>query len=83
MADLFVHQNYRDYLREYYNKQKALKKNFSYRSFSEKAGIAAPSFLFHVIEEKRNLTKVTVTRLSPATGHNRDESEFFEKYGLY
>lgn len=78
MADMFVHQNYREYLREYYNEQKALKKNFSYRSFSEKSGIAAPSFLFHVIEGKRNLTKATVMKISQAIGHNRDEAEFFE-----
>ncbi|MBN1131005.1 MAG: TIGR02147 family protein [Chitinispirillaceae bacterium] len=78
MADMFVHQNYREYLREYYNEQKALKKNFSYRSFSEKAGIAAPSFLFYVIEGKRNLTKATVMKLSQAIGHSRDEAEFFE-----
>jgi uncharacterized protein (TIGR02147 family) len=78
MSDMFVHQNYREYLREYYNEQKALKKNFSYRSFSEKAGIAAPSFLFHVIEGKRNLTKASVLKISQAIGHNRDEAEFFE-----
>ncbi|MBN1130441.1 MAG: TIGR02147 family protein [Chitinispirillaceae bacterium] len=78
MADVFEHQNYREYLREYYNEQKALKKSFSYRSFSEKAGIAAPSFLFHVIEGKRNLTKATVLKISQAIGHNRDEEEFFE-----
>ena len=78
MADLFVHQNYREYLREYYNEQKALKKQFSYRSFSEKAGIAAPSFLFHVIEGKRNLTKNSVVKVSMAIGHTRNEAEFFE-----
>ena len=78
MADLFVHQNYREYLREFYNEQKAHRKNFSYRSFSEKAGIAAPSFLFHVIEGKRNLTKVTAVKISSAIGHSRDEAEFFE-----
>jgi uncharacterized protein (TIGR02147 family) len=78
MADMFAHQNYREYLREYYNDQKSLKKNFSYRSFSEKAGIAAPSFLFYVIEGKRNLTKATVMKISQAIGHNRDEAEFFE-----
>lgn len=78
MSDLFAHQNYREYLREYYNEQKASKRNFSYRAFSENAGIAAPSFLFHVIEGKRNLTKVTVTKISQAIGHTRDEAEFFE-----
>lgn len=78
MANLFEHQNYREYLREYYNEQKALKRNFSYRSFSEKACIAAPSFLFHVIEGKRNLTKATAVKISTAIGHDRDEAEFFE-----
>jgi uncharacterized protein (TIGR02147 family) len=78
MADLFAHQNYREYLREYYNEQKAGKKNFSYRAFSEKAGIAAPSFLFHVIEGKRNLTKSTALKISTAIGHDREETEFFE-----
>ena len=42
MADLFIHQNYRTYLKEFYNENKALKKNFSYKSFSQKAGIAGP-----------------------------------------
>lgn len=78
MIDLFAHQNYREYLREYYHEQKSQKRNFSYRAFSEKAGIAAPSFLFHVIEGKRNLTKVTATKISQAIGHSRDEAEFFE-----
>jgi uncharacterized protein (TIGR02147 family) len=78
MPDLFAHQNYREYLREYYNEQKLSRRNFSYRSFSEKAGISAPSYLFYVIEGKRNLTKPTVVKISQAIGHNRDEAEFFE-----
>lgn len=78
MTNLFEHQNYREYLREYYNEQKATRKSFSYRLFSEKAGIAAPSFLFHVIEGKRNLTKATAVKISAAIGHDRDEAEFFE-----
>jgi len=78
MTNLFEHQNYREYLREYYNEQKSTRKSFSYRLFSEKAGIAAPSFLFHVIEGKRNLTKATTVKISTAIGHDRDEAEFFE-----
>lgn len=78
MVNIFEHQNYRKYLREYYNEQKANRKNFSYRLFSRNAGIAAPSFLFHVIEGKRNLTKATVVKISSAIGHDRVEAEFFE-----
>jgi len=78
MADLFTHQNYRTYLKEYYNENKALRKNFSYKSFSEKAGISAPSYLFYVIEGKRNLTKATILKISQAIGHSQDESDYFE-----
>lgn len=78
MINIFDYQNYREYLRDFYNEQKCLKKNFSYRSFSQKSGIATPSFLFHVIEGKRNLTKTSLVRISSAIGHNREESDFFE-----
>jgi uncharacterized protein (TIGR02147 family) len=78
MTNLFEHENYREYLRQYYTEQKSLKKNFSYRSFSQQAGIATPSFLFHVIEGKRNLTKASAVKVSTAIGHDRKEAEFFE-----
>jgi uncharacterized protein (TIGR02147 family) len=78
MADLFIHQNYRTYLKEFYTENKALKKNFSYKSFSQKAGIAAPSFLFYVIEGKRNLTKSTILKISQALEHSQEESAYFE-----
>jgi uncharacterized protein (TIGR02147 family) len=76
--NLFEYQNYRTYLRDYYNEQKATRRNFSYRSFSEKADIKAPSFLYYVIEGKRNLTKSSIVKISQAIGHNRDEADYFE-----
>jgi uncharacterized protein (TIGR02147 family) len=78
MVNLFEYQNYRDYLKAYYNEQKSLKKAFSYRSFSKKAGIQAPSFLFYVIEGKRNLTKNSLLKISGAIGHTREEADYFE-----
>jgi len=78
MPNLFEYQNYRVFLRDYYNEQKAQKRNFSYRMFSAKASISAPSFLFYVIEGKRNLTKSTVIKISIALGLNREETEYFE-----
>jgi len=78
MVNLFEYQNYRDYLKAYYNEQKASRKSFSYRSFSKKAGIQAPSFLFYVIEGKRNLTKNSLLKISQAIGHTREETDYFE-----
>ena len=78
MVNLFEYQNYRDYLRAYYNEQKLARKSFSYRSFSKKAGIQAPSFLFYVIEGKRNLTKNSLVKISTAIDHTREEADYFE-----
>jgi uncharacterized protein (TIGR02147 family) len=78
MINIFEYQNYRLYLRDYYNDQKASKKYFSYRYFSKKAGINASAFLYYVIENKRNLTKNSILKISRAIGHNREEALYFE-----
>jgi uncharacterized protein (TIGR02147 family) len=76
--NIFDYQNYRLYLKDYYNEQKAALKGFSYRSFSQKAGINASAFLYYIIEGKRNLTKGTLTKVSQAIGHSREEADYFE-----
>jgi uncharacterized protein (TIGR02147 family) len=78
MINIFEYQNYRLYLKDYYNEQKANKKYFSYRYFSKKAGINASAFLYYVIEGKRNLTKKSIDKISAAIGHTREENEYFE-----
>lgn len=78
MVNLFEYQNYRTYLHDYYVVHKAAKKYFSYKYFSAKAGIKAPSFLFYVIEGKRNLSKSTILKISQAIGFSNEESEYFE-----
>jgi uncharacterized protein (TIGR02147 family) len=78
MVNIFEYQNYRIYLRDYYNDQKATKRYFSYRYFSKKAGINASAFLYYVIEGKRNLTKKSIDKISGAIGHNKQENEYFE-----
>jgi uncharacterized protein (TIGR02147 family) len=78
MPNIFEYQNFRTYLHDYYSEQKALKRGFSYKSFSQKAGISSPSFLFYIISEKRNLTKSTVLKISNAIGLKREEAQYFE-----
>lgn len=78
MINIFEYQNYREYLKDYYNNEKKTKKYFSYRYFSKKAGINAPAFLFYVIRNRRNLSKKSVLKISLAIGHTREEAEFFE-----
>jgi uncharacterized protein (TIGR02147 family) len=78
MINIFEYQNYRIYLKDYYNEQKSTKKFFSYRYFSNKAGINASAFLYYVIEGKRNLTKSSIEKISLTIGHSKEEKEYFE-----
>ena len=78
MINIFEYQNYRLYLKDYYNEQKSAKKYFSYRFFSKKAGINASAFLYYVIENKRNLTKKSIEKISTAIGLAKEEQEYFE-----
>ncbi|HAJ78392.1 MAG TPA: hypothetical protein DCO75_01355 [Fibrobacteres bacterium] len=78
MPNIFEYQNFRTYLKDYYSEQKEQKKYFSYRYFSEKAGVHTPSFLFYIIEGKRNLTKSSIVKISQAIGHSREEADYFE-----
>jgi uncharacterized protein (TIGR02147 family) len=78
MINIFEYQNYRLYLKDYYHEQKNTKKFFSYRYFSNKAGINASAFLYYVIEGKRNLTKSSIEKISLTIGHSKEEKEYFE-----
>ncbi|MBN1307447.1 MAG: TIGR02147 family protein [Chitinispirillaceae bacterium] len=78
MVNIFEYQNYRLYLKDYYNEQKSTKKYFSYRYFSNKAGINASAFLYYVIEGKRNLTKSSIEKISSTISHSKEERDYFE-----
>jgi len=76
--NIFEYQNYRLFLKDYYNHQKTVNRGFSYRYFSKKAGINASAFLYYIIEGKRNLTKSTIAKISQAIGFCSEEAEYFE-----
>jgi uncharacterized protein (TIGR02147 family) len=78
MVNVSDFQNFREYLKEYYLQQKASVKSFSYRAFAEKANLRTSSFLYDVIQGKKNLTKSTVIKVSDAIGHKRDDAIYFE-----
>ena len=79
MPNIFEYQNFRTYLKDYYSEQKAKKRRFSYRYFSQKAGVNSASFLYYVIENKRNLTESSILKISQAIGHSREEADYFER----
>lgn len=83
MKPIFSYIDYRWYLKEYYEEQKANSRCFSYRYFSQKAGINSPSFLKQVIESERNLTPLTINKFITALKLTEKEAAYFRHLVLF
>lgn len=78
MGDIYSYSDYRLFIRDHYERNKAVHPGFSYRFLAEKAGInSAPYFKF-VIEGKRNLSKKTILKTCLALKLKDKEAEYFE-----
>ncbi|MBL8029283.1 MAG: TIGR02147 family protein [Fibrobacteres bacterium] len=78
MNSIYEYSDYRKYLKEYYEFNKAQNGNFSYRYLSMKAGINSASFFKAVIEGERNLTKQTILKTCVAVKLTDKDAEYFE-----
>ena len=83
MDSIFAYINYRLFLRDFYEEQKKNSRVFSYRYFSQKAGINSPNFLKQIIESKRNLTSLTIDKFIAALKLNEKEALFFRHLVLF
>ncbi|MDB5047813.1 MAG: hypothetical protein JWO30_884 [Fibrobacteres bacterium] len=78
MSDIYSYSDYRQFIKDHYERNKAVHPGFSYRFLAEKAGInSAPYFKF-VIEGKRNLSKKTILKTCVALKLKDKEAEYFE-----
>jgi uncharacterized protein (TIGR02147 family) len=78
MASVFDYSDYRQFLKDHYERHKAVNPSFSYRYLSQKAGINSAPFYKFIIEGKRNLTKATILKTCVALKLNDREAEYFE-----
>jgi uncharacterized protein (TIGR02147 family) len=78
MAYIFDFENYRDYLKRYYEEKRKSNPQFSYQVFARIAGLKNKSFLHNIISGKKNLTKSHIAKLSQALKHTPEEAEYFE-----
>jgi len=78
MRDIFSYFNYRDFLRDYYKDQKAKNPSFSYQYLALKAGFKTKSFIPHVIEGKKNLSKNSIYKLAMALKLEKKSFSYFE-----
>jgi uncharacterized protein (TIGR02147 family) len=75
---VFDYTDYRTYLAEYYEDQKARKTGFSYRTFSKKAGINSVGLYKDVVEGRQNLGRGLISKFSETLGHGKREAAYFE-----
>ena len=77
MKPITDYQDYRRYMRDFYEEQK--KAGFTWREFSKDAGFASPSYLKLVCEGKSSLSRVGLPRVANAMGLTGYELTYFEK----
>src|SRR3954469_6473209 len=80
---VFEYSNYRSFLRDLYEFEKAAHRKFSFRYFSKQAGFSSPNFLKLVIEGKRNLSIESIARFAKALKLNKEEATFFRALVLF
>jgi uncharacterized protein (TIGR02147 family) len=78
MPNIFAYFNYRDFLRDYYIEQKSRNPAISYRYLALKAGFKTKSFIPHVIDGKKNLSKDSIYKLAMALKLEKKAFSYFE-----
>src|SRR5664279_1428769 len=78
MVNITSYVDYREYLRDFFEQKKRELRFYSYRLFSQRAGLKSPNFLKLVIMGERNLSKQSVLKFARALGINKKETEYFE-----
>lgn len=76
-VDIFGYLDYRAFLRDVYAAKKAGPRGFSYRAFSQRAGLRSPNFLKLVIDGERNLTRPMAERFAKALRLSDDATSYF------
>jgi uncharacterized protein (TIGR02147 family) len=69
--------NYRTFLGDFYKARKASRSGFSFRQFSQQAGLSSPNFYKLVIEGQRNLTEQSIEQTIGALGLSGSSADYF------
>ncbi len=77
ISNLFHYNNYRDFLRDFYQSKKGANPDYSYRAFNIRAQISSPSFYKAVADGQRDLTEKTIAKFAKGLGLNKRETQFF------
>ena len=79
ILNIYEYENYRTYLRDYFDVAKQRDSDFSQRSFARKAGFGSHSFLPYVMKDRRNLSPKAVEQVAVALNLSERESTYFRE----
>jgi len=75
--NVYSYSDYRRYLADHYSYAKTAEYGFSYRAFSQRAGIRSSNYLKLVVDGERNLSPAMAGRFARGCGLSGDRAEFF------
>jgi len=82
-GSLFEYDNYRTFLRDYFEEQRLLKPQFSLRFFALKAGFSSHSFCYNLIKGTRNLSLDSLPGILHALGLRGVRAKYFKALVLF
>lgn len=77
MPELFAYNDYRAYLRDWYDWKKGTNPRFSYRVLAEKVGFKSAGFFTQILQGKSTMSLDLAHRFAECIGLDRRETEFF------
>jgi uncharacterized protein (TIGR02147 family) len=77
MPDLFAYTDYRKFLKDFYEEQKARDPKFSHRYFTQKVGFSSSGYFSDVLTGKKNLSLAFTLKFARALKLGREEEEYF------
>lgn len=83
MPDIFAYNDFRTYLRDWFEWKKGINPRFSYRVLGEKVGFRSPGFFTQILQGKSNMSLEMIHRFATCIGLDRRETDFFEALVLH
>lgn len=83
MPKIFTYTDYRKFISDALKYKKSSAKNFSYRSFCKRAGIASSGYLSNLLSGRRNLAETGIRKISMALGLNENEQCYLRYLTLF
>lgn len=77
MLNIFEFTDFRAYLKNYYERHKALDANFSYASMAERTKLSSRGLLKLIMDGKRNLSASNLHNMTSGLGFNKSETHYF------